>query len=205
LSVLSDWSQDDLTKAIPPGSAAAQDISKQGNAPTSPSTQDRPTATLPTRADEPAPASLLADRARGYSAASTSTQGITMPPDRPAATPMVVWPLASISQRVDSRRSNTMSGGAAARAPRANPPEPDSSRNAPAPQGAGYRPIDETGNNRANPNWGSAGTDLLRVSPVGYADGISAPSLPQDPSARAISNILNNQAGPNDPSQDMNT
>src|SRR4029450_11988508 len=52
LSVLSDWSKAALRQAIPPASAAAQDISKQGNAPTSPSTQDRPTATLPTRADE---------------------------------------------------------------------------------------------------------------------------------------------------------
>src|SRR5262249_25434337 len=68
-----------------------------------------------------------------------------------------------------------------------------------------YRSIDGTGNNLANSTWGSAGTDLLRTSPVGYADGISAPSLPQDQSARAISNILNNQADPNNPSQDLNT
>src|SRR5262249_16070552 len=119
--------------------------------------------------------------------------------------PMTAWPWASLPPRADSRTSSTMSGGVAARAPRPDPPEPDPSRNAPAPQAAGYRPIDKTGNNRANPNCGRAGTDLLRGSPVGYADGISAPSLPQDPSARAISNILNNQAGPNDPSQDMNT
>jgi hypothetical protein len=69
----------------------------------------------------------------------------------------------------------------------------------------GFRPITETGNNVANPTWGVAGTDLIRESPVGYADGISAPSLPQDQSARAISNILNNQADPADPSQDINT
>ena len=65
--------------------------------------------------------------------------------------------------------------------------------------------IDGTGNNLTNPDWGSAGTDLIRMSPVGYADGISAPALPQDQSARAISNILNNQADPNNPSQDINT
>jgi hypothetical protein len=70
---------------------------------------------------------------------------------------------------------------------------------------AGFSAIDGTGNNLANPNLGSAGTDLIRIAPVGYADGISAPSLPQDPSARAISNILNNQADPSNPSQDINT
>jgi hypothetical protein len=40
---------------------------------------------------------------------------------------------------------------------------------------------------------------------VAYADGVSSPSLPNDPSARVVSNILNNQADPNDPSQDLNT
>jgi hypothetical protein len=69
----------------------------------------------------------------------------------------------------------------------------------------GYRTINEIGNNRAHPYWGTAGTDLLRLSPEAYADGISAPSLKQDPSPRAISNILNNQADPNNPSQDLNT
>jgi hypothetical protein len=61
------------------------------------------------------------------------------------------------------------------------------------------------GNNSVNPTWGTAGTDLLRVSPVAYADGVSAPSLPNDPSARLVSNILNNQADPNNPSQDLST
>jgi hypothetical protein len=57
------------------------------------------------------------------------------------------------------------------------------------------RPIDEVGNN-PNPNQqdlGTAGTDLLRVSPAAYANGIDSPSLPNDPSARLVSNILNNQ------------
>ncbi len=69
----------------------------------------------------------------------------------------------------------------------------------------GYEPINGVGNNLANPTWGSAGTDLIRLAPVGYADGISAPSLPQDKSARAISNLLNSQADPANPSQDLNT
>jgi hypothetical protein len=64
---------------------------------------------------------------------------------------------------------------------------------------------DGTGNNLAHPDWGSAGTDLLRVSPAAYADGVSAPALPRDPSARAISNTLNDQTDPNNPSQDVNT
>jgi hypothetical protein len=69
----------------------------------------------------------------------------------------------------------------------------------------GYRPIDEVGNNVADPTLGTAGTDLLRTSPVAYADGTSSPSLPQDQSARVISDILNNQADPSNPSQDLNT
>jgi hypothetical protein len=70
---------------------------------------------------------------------------------------------------------------------------------------SGFRAIDGFGNNIANPTWGQAGTDLLRVSPVAYADGISAPSLPQNPSPRVISNALNDQTDPNNPSQDLNT
>jgi hypothetical protein len=81
------------------------------------------------------------------------------------------------------------------------------------PSGSGYRPIDEVGNNVANPNWGAAPADqpggaaiqLLRNSPVAYADGISAPSLPNNPSARLASDLINNQADPNNPSQDLQT
>ena len=68
-----------------------------------------------------------------------------------------------------------------------------------------YRPIDEVGNNVANPTWGTAGTDLIRLTPAEYADGVSSPSLPQDASARLISDIVNNQADPADPSQDIAT
>jgi hypothetical protein len=75
----------------------------------------------------------------------------------------------------------------------------------PASQTSGYRPIDEVGNNVPNPTLGTAGTDLLRVSPATYADGMNAPSLSQNPSARVVSDILNNQAGPADPAQDLNT
>jgi hypothetical protein len=64
---------------------------------------------------------------------------------------------------------------------------------------------DGTGNNLANPTWGSAGTDLLRIAAAAYADGISAPAGTNRPSARAISNALSNQTDPNNPSQDINT
>lgn len=57
-------------------------------------------------------------------------------------------------------------------------------------------PIDGKGNNIANPNWGSAGIQLLRLSPAQYADGISAPAGVDRPSARAISNTLS--ASPKD-------
>jgi hypothetical protein len=73
------------------------------------------------------------------------------------------------------------------------------------PAVTGFRPITEVGNNLANPTLGTANTDLLRVSPVAYADGISSPSLPNNPSARVLSDLLNNQADPNNPGQDLNT
>jgi peroxidase len=68
-----------------------------------------------------------------------------------------------------------------------------------------YRPIDEVGNNVANPTWGTAGTDLTRLTPAAYADGVSSPSLPHDPSARLISNIVNNQADPANPAENVAT
>jgi hypothetical protein len=68
-----------------------------------------------------------------------------------------------------------------------------------------YRPINEVGNNVANSSWGVAGTDLLRISLAAYADGISAPSLPNNPSARVVSDLVSNQADPANPSQDIAT
>ena len=68
-----------------------------------------------------------------------------------------------------------------------------------------YRPINEVGNNVANPTWGTAGTDLIRLTPAEYAERLNSPSLPQDPAPRLISNIVNNQADPADPSQDIAT
>jgi hypothetical protein len=65
--------------------------------------------------------------------------------------------------------------------------------------------INGSGNNLANPNWGSAGTDLTRVSPVAYANGINSPSLPNAPGARVVSDALNNQADPANPKADLQT
>jgi hypothetical protein len=61
-----------------------------------------------------------------------------------------------------------------------------------------FRPINEVGNNQTPglENLGTAGTDLLRLSPVAYADGISAPSQPNTLSPRQISNDLSNQSNP---------
>src|SRR3954447_5917843 len=51
------------------------------------------------------------------------------------------------------------------------------------------RLYDGTGNNLANPLWGSAGSDYLReASGAHYADGIWAPVVAGLPSARAVSN-----------------
>ena len=69
-------------------------------------------------------------------------------------------------------------------------------RTVPSTLATGFRPITEVGNNVANPTLGTAGTDLLRLSPAAYADGISSPSLPNNPGARVVSDILNNQADP---------
>jgi peroxidase len=64
---------------------------------------------------------------------------------------------------------------------------------------ATFRSIDGTGNNAAHPDWGSTNEALLRIGPVRYADGISAPA-PQGgvgrPSPRVISNTIVAQTTP---------
>lgn len=57
-----------------------------------------------------------------------------------------------------------------------------------------------TGNNAANSTWGSAGSDLLRIAPAGYADGLSAPAGADRPSAREISNVVSAQGDVDTPS-----
>lgn len=66
-------------------------------------------------------------------------------------------------------------------------------------------PIDGVGNNVANPTWGSTGSDLIRLAAAAYSDGVDSPSLSKDLSARAISNILNSQSDPANPSADIGT
>lgn len=53
-----------------------------------------------------------------------------------------------------------------------------------------FRSIDGTGNNLANPEWGSTNEAFLRTAPAEYADGISAPAGAERASAREVSNAL---------------
>jgi len=65
-----------------------------------------------------------------------------------------------------------------------------------------YRTVDGSFNNLANPQWGSAGENLLRFVPAAYADGMSAPSGADRPNPRVVSNSLFEQSGLlNDPLQ----
>jgi len=66
-------------------------------------------------------------------------------------------------------------------------------------------PVDGSGNNIINPDWGIAGSDLLRLAPPDYGDGIDSPALSDDLSAREVSNLINNQAEPNDAAVDIST
>lgn len=51
------------------------------------------------------------------------------------------------------------------------------------------RSIDGSGNNRDRPDWGRAGSTLLRLTTLGYDDGIDAPAMLSRSSAREISNL----------------
>lgn len=59
-----------------------------------------------------------------------------------------------------------------------------------------YRTYDGSQNNLDNPDWGKAGTNLLRLTGVAYADSISAPTGANRPNPRVISNTLFAQNGP---------
>ncbi|MEM8934641.1 MAG: peroxidase family protein, partial [Acidobacteriota bacterium] len=58
---------------------------------------------------------------------------------------------------------------------------------------ADVAPIDGTGNNTANPDWGATAIELLRLTTVEYADGYSEPAGEDRPSAREISNAVADQ------------
>jgi peroxidase len=53
--------------------------------------------------------------------------------------------------------------------------------------------VDGTGNNAANPEWGSAGIELLRIASSEYGDGTSSPAGIDRDNARSISNAIANQ------------
>ena len=56
-----------------------------------------------------------------------------------------------------------------------------------------FRSIDGTGNNLANPAFGSAVTALLRMTTVDYGDGVGTPAGAGRASARQVSNDVSNQ------------
>src|SRR5690349_10021520 len=70
----------------------------------------------------------------------------------------------------------------------------------PSPVHAENRSFDGTGNNVANPTWGSAGTDYARMAPVDYANGFSTARLSGRPNPRSVGLSLMRQpdAHPND-------
>ncbi|MFO0845328.1 MAG: peroxidase family protein [Gemmataceae bacterium] len=53
-----------------------------------------------------------------------------------------------------------------------------------------FRSYDGTDNNALHPLWGSAGSQLLRVAPAAYADGVSSPAGAGRPGARDVSNAV---------------
>ncbi|MEL7119876.1 MAG: peroxidase family protein [Bacteroidota bacterium] len=58
-----------------------------------------------------------------------------------------------------------------------------------------YRTISGANNNTTNTDWGAAGANLQRFSPVGYADGISTPGGDNRPNPRELSNLIFSQDG----------
>jgi peroxidase len=53
-----------------------------------------------------------------------------------------------------------------------------------------FRTIDGWDNNPAHPDWGSAGTNLLRIAPAEYSDGMYTPAGYERPCPRVISNAI---------------
>ncbi len=58
------------------------------------------------------------------------------------------------------------------------------------------RALDGRGNNPAHPDWGSAGTMLLRLAPAAYEDGYESMAGHTRPDPRTISNVLADQPEP---------
>jgi hypothetical protein len=76
------------------------------------------------------------------------------------------------------------------RKPRKLRPQFDTLEERCVPSASPFYSIDGTGNNLANPTWGSVGVDLLRVAPAQYGDGISTLAGANRPSARLISTTI---------------
>ena len=85
--------------------------------------------------------------------------------------------------------------------PKPNPPTPNHA--SPPPPTTSNPPTAPTTTSTTPPS--AANTDLLRIAKPAYADGIDTPSLPTSPSPRLISNLLNSQADPENPAQDIST
>ncbi len=68
-----------------------------------------------------------------------------------------------------------------------------------------YRTIDGSGNNATNPNYGTPGTQLIRIAPQAYEDGISTPVGSNRPNPRTISNVVVAQGDPEDRANITNT
>jgi hypothetical protein len=66
--------------------------------------------------------------------------------------------------------------------------------NQPEDTSGNIRSYDGSGNNGANSNWGKAGTNLLRIGPAAYSDGVSALGGAGRPGARDISNAVSAQS-----------
>lgn len=58
------------------------------------------------------------------------------------------------------------------------------------------RTFDGSENNLANPEQGATETQILRLTPAAYADGVSSFAGPSRPSARIPSNVLMSQTAP---------
>jgi hypothetical protein len=204
LSILPDSMQEAEAQPGPTASASTQGTSVPVVAPASSPIQVQ--ASISTRTVAMKTSSSQGASSSSASALVASIQGRAQG-DTPLTATSVPRPSTGpISPRGKSSQSTSMRGSPeGSRATPSNPPTPPPGRNPPTSQATGFRPINEVGNNLANPSLGTAGTDLLRASPAAYADGISSPSLPQNQSARVISDLLNNQANPVDPSQDLNT
>ena len=56
-----------------------------------------------------------------------------------------------------------------------------------------FRTLDGSGNNLAEPTWGTAEAEFLRTAPAAYEDGASAPSGSNRPNPRTVSNAVSAQ------------